>query len=86
MKERLRSRPMAPSAIQIPCHLSHRRCCRFFFGERRHPGGRIGHPAESSSGEDADFTELAMLPKNLRQDAGDSRQDGGARVPGMGMD
>ena len=49
----------------------------FVCGERRHPGGRIWHPAKSSSGEDADFRSQACT-KSLRQDAGDSRQDGGA--------
>ncbi len=29
-------------------------------------------------GEDADFKKQAMHTKSLRQDAGDSRQDGGA--------
>jgi len=50
----------------------------FFFGERRHLGGRIWHPAKSSSGVDADFKNQAMHAKSLRLDAGDSRQDGGA--------
>ena len=58
----------------------------FIFGERRHLGGWIRHLAESSSGEDADLKNQAMLPKSLRQDAGDSRQDGGAPPAGSETD
>ncbi len=42
----------------------------FFFGERRHLGGRIWHLAKSYSGVDVDFNNHAMHVKNLRQDGG----------------
>jgi hypothetical protein len=39
---------------------------------------RFGILPNPLPGKDAAFKSQAMLPKSLRQDAGDSRQDGGA--------
>ncbi len=57
--------------------------------ERRHLGGRKCHLATSSSGGGTPISETTPCSKSLRQDAGDSRQDGGAprrRRPTMGAE